>query len=154
MSPQALIWIVTFGAAVLLLGAFGFQHFGELAPCKLCLWQRWPHVIAIALGLFLLLSQRFWLAWLGALAMFGGAGIAFYHVGIEQKWWQGPKSCSGGGDIGALSSEELLNHILSAPITRCDVIAWDFVGISMAGWNMLFSMALGVIWIWLAFRRA
>ena len=94
-----------------------------------------------------LLSWRIWLCWFGACSMLGGAGIALYHVGIEQSWWQGPQSCTGGADIGVLSSEALLNKILNAPITRCDDIAWQFAGLSMAGWNMILSLLLCLIWI-------
>ena len=68
------------------------------------------------------------------------AGLSFYHIGVEQLFWQSPASCSGALDSG-LSSGELLDLLLATPVIRCDEIAWTFLGVSMAGWNMMFSLA-------------
>ncbi len=43
------------GSTLLLAAAFGFQALGY-APCKLCLWQRWPHGLAMILGAWALLA--------------------------------------------------------------------------------------------------
>ena len=77
--------------------------------------------------------------------------IGFYHAGVEQKWWEGPKTCTS-NSIEGLSANDLLNQILAAPIVRCDEIAWDLLGISMAGWNGIISLFLAVIWM-IAFLR-
>lgn len=131
-------------SALLLCGAFIFQALGY-PPCKLCLWQRWPHVIAVACGFgYIWLHKRPFL-WAGAAATLTTAAIGLYHVGVEQTWWEGPSSCSSGG-VGGLSVDELLEQILAAPVVRCDEIAWQFIGISMAGWNAIFSLALAACW--------
>lgn len=142
---KALVAVAGAGSAALLLGALVFQYYG-FAPCKLCIWQRWPHGVAIAIALLFLLVPNRLLAWLGGLVLLGGAGVAFYHVGVEQSWWQGPQSCSAGGTQG-LSTGELLDQILAAPVIRCDEIAWSLLGISMAGWNGLASLGLASFWL-------
>jgi len=144
-TAKARIAVVGAGSAALLLGALVFQYYGY-APCKMCIWQRWPHGIAIALAaLFLIFPVRI-IAWIGGLTVLAGACIALYHVGVEQTWWQGPQSCTSGSTVG-LSSSELLDQILAAPVTRCDEIAWSLLGISMAGWNALASLAFGLFWL-------
>jgi disulfide bond formation protein DsbB len=148
---QRLILIAALGSALLLAGAFGFQHFGDLAPCKLCLWQRWPHAAAIMIGLIAALFPHRLLALGGACAALTTAGIGFYHVGVEQKWWQGPTTCTS-GSVSDLSVSDLLNQILAAPLVRCDDIAWQMLGLSMAGWNALISLGLVAIWL-LAARK-
>jgi len=152
MSARHLIMVVAMGSATMLLAAFAFQHLGGLAPCKLCLWQRWPHAAAVVIGALALLTDRLQLAWLGALAALATAGVGLYHVGVEQGWWQGPTTCTSGA-IGGLSADDLLDQIMNAPMVRCNDIAWAFAGISMAGWNMIISATLAIIWI-LAARRA
>ncbi|MEQ6247882.1 disulfide bond formation protein B [Sulfitobacter sp. HNIBRBA3233] len=152
MNARSLVLVATLGSAALLLGAFGFQHLGGLAPCKLCLWQRWPHAVAIVIGLVVLFSNRFALAWLGALAALTTSAIGAYHVGVEQGWWEGPTTCTSSG-VGGLSADQLLDQIMSAPLVRCDDIAWQMLGISMAGWNAILSLALMCVWISAA-RRA
>lgn len=135
----------TLGSLALLLGAFAFQYLGGLAPCHLCLLQRWPHAAAIVLGLLILAWPRRVLAMLAGLAVLAGAAIAGYHVGVEQHWWPGPASCTaavpGSGDAGAL-----LDQILATPTVLCDAIAWSWLGISMAGWNGIASLALAALW--------
>jgi disulfide bond formation protein DsbB len=135
----------TLGSLALLLGALAFQYVGGLAPCHLCILQRWPHGIALGLGLILLAWPRRALALLAGLAVLVGAGIAVYHVGIEQAWWPGPSTCTA-PEPGSMSPDELLDQILATPVVLCDEIAWSLWGISMAGWNAILS--LGLAWLW------
>ena len=73
------------------------------------------------------------------------AGIGLYHTGVERGWFEGPTSCTS-GDISNLSSEELMQQILSAPLVRCDEVAWSLAGLPMASWNMILSLVLMAIW--------
>ena len=114
--------------------------------------QRWPHLVAVAIGvLFVLLGWR-WLLVLGALAAAASAAIGVFHVGVEQAWWEGLQSCTG-NSIAGLNTADLLNPAVDvAPVARCTDIAWAMFGISMAGWNVLISAGLAVIWL-LALRK-
>jgi disulfide bond formation protein DsbB len=133
------------GSAALLVAALAFQYLGGLAPCPLCIWQRWPHVAAVVLGLAILAWPRRGLAALAGAAMLAGAGLGLYHVGIERDWWEGPATCTApvAGDV---APGELLDRILEAPVVVCDAIAWSWLGISMAGWNATLSLALALLW--------
>ena len=152
LTDRTLVLLAAGGSLALMLGAWGFQYIGEMPPCKLCYWQRYPHYAAIGIGALALLLGGTFLPWLGALAALTTAGIAAYHSGVEQGWWQGPSSCSS-NDISGLSTEQLFDQIMAAPLVRCDEIPWQMFGLSMASWNMLASLALAVIWI-MAARRA
>jgi len=134
------------GSTALLLGALAFQYLGGLAPCHLCLLQRWPHAAAIVIGLLILAWPKRGLALLGALVVLVGAGIALYHVGVEQHWWAGPTTCTA-PEPGAQSSGELLDQILATPVVLCDQVAWSLWGISMAGWNAFASLVLAFLWL-------
>ncbi|GLQ34028.1 dihydroneopterin aldolase [Amylibacter marinus] len=151
MKPLKLIGLATLGSIALLGGAYAFQHIGGLAPCKMCLWQRWPHAAAIGIGIVALALRETGLALLGAIAALATAAVGLYHAGVEQKWWQGPNTCTSSSNDG-LTTSELFDKIMAAPITRCDEIAWDFLGLSMAGWNGVLSAALAGIWL-LAFLK-
>ncbi|WP_282096460.1 disulfide bond formation protein B [Epibacterium ulvae] len=141
-----LIFIAALGSAALLLGAFGFQHLGGFAPCKMCIWQRYPHAIAIGIGVLATVIPGAILPYLGALAALSTAGIGAFHFGVEQEWWEGPSTCTS-GPIGNLTPEQLMEQIMTAPLVRCDEIAWSFMNISMAGWNAIASFALAILWI-------
>ena len=152
MTSKRLGIIAMLGSIALLGGAFAFQHIGGLAPCNLCFTQRWPHAAAIVIGLVSLIAPfAIWYI-LGAVSTFATAVVGAYHVGVEQKWWQGPQTCSGGADTSGKSAEELLEQLLATPVVRCDEIAWQLAGISMAGWNMLLSLILCAIWL-TAFKK-
>jgi disulfide bond formation protein DsbB len=153
MTRNSLVILALAGSAALLAGAFAFQHFGGMAPCKLCIWQRWPHAAAVVIGLMALVLPGRTLPLIGAAAALTTAGIGLYHTGVEQTWWQGPTTCTS-GSIGGLSSEDLLNQILAAPIVRCDEIAWSMAGLSMASWNAVLSVMLALIWVTAATRRS
>jgi disulfide bond formation protein DsbB len=134
-------------------GAFAFQYIGGLAPCALCLWQRWPHAAAILIGAVALATGWRGLLWLGALAALTTAGIGMFHVGVEQLWWEGLATCTA-GSISGISTADLLNPTadVAAPV-RCDEIPWSMAGISMAGWNAIISLGLAAVWVVSAVRR-
>lgn len=145
------------GSAALLAGAFAFQYLGGLAPCQLCLWQRWPHAAAVLVGVLALVAARGIagrvLPLMGALAALATAGIGMFHVGVEQKWWEGLASCTA-GSISGISTADLLNpDVEVGAVVRCDEIAWQMFGLSMAGWNVVLSVALALVWI-SAYRRS
>ncbi|WP_299827293.1 disulfide bond formation protein B [uncultured Roseobacter sp.] len=152
MTRSYAIALAAAGSAALLIAAFAFQHLGGLPPCKLCIWQRYPHAIAIVIGLIALQVQSGILIALGALAALLTTGIGAFHVGVEQGWWEGPTTCTS-GPVGGLSADALLDQIMTAPLVRCDDIAWELLGISMAGWNALLSLGLVALWL-TALRRA
>lgn len=150
--PQ-LTLIATLGSAALLAGAFAFQYIGGMAPCQLCLWQRWPHAAAVLIGVLALILGWRILALAGAAAALATAAIGAFHVGVEQKWWEGLASCTA-GSIKGISTADLLdpNVVVAAPV-RCDEIAWQMLGVSMAGWNVIISLGLMAIWIMAAQRK-
>ncbi|MGJ5618981.1 disulfide bond formation protein B [Sulfitobacter sp. MF3-043] len=153
MTRTTLIALATLGSASLLLGAYGFQHIGGLLPCKMCLWQRWPHAAAIAIGLVLMIGGPRPLIWAGALAAAATSLIGFYHAGVEWRWWPGPSSCTGSGlDLGAMGGSDLLSMDAPTGLVLCDEVVWSLMGLSMAGWNGVISLGLAMIWM-LAARR-
>lgn len=151
MTRNQLILVAAGGSAALLLGALAFQYLGDLAPCKLCIWQRWPHLGAILIGAAALVIGLRLLPLIGAGMAATTAGIGIYHTGIEQAWWSGPDTCTS-GDIGGMTADQLFDQILSAPVVQCDQIAWAMWGLSMASWNALISLGLAGLWL-LALRK-
>ena len=142
------------GSLALLAGAFAFQLLGY-APCELCIWQRWPHGVAIAAGaLILLVGPALLLGLVGVLSAITAAGIGVYHTGVERGLWDGPATCTGSqDDLAGLSGIELLSLDVPSAIVMCDEVAWAFAGLSMASWNAILSLGLACIWI-LAIRTA
>ncbi|MEY8841295.1 disulfide bond formation protein B, partial [Cribrihabitans sp. XS_ASV171] len=116
-----LILLAAGGSLALLGGAFFFQALGW-APCAMCLWQRWPHAAAIAIGALGLVLPGPILPALGGLAAATTASLGLYHSGVERDWWEGPSSCTGdAGALGGLSGDSLLPGASDAPaLVLCD----------------------------------
>ena len=144
--------LAAFGSFALLTGAFFFQYGMGLQPCKMCYWQRYPHGVAAFLGGVILIAPLLWVKMLGAVSASITSFIGFYHAGVEKKWWEGPQSCTS-GDIQNLSTDALFEKILNAPVVRCDDIPWEFLNISMAGWNGILSLSLAFLWLYSAFKE-
>ncbi|WP_158963950.1 disulfide bond formation protein B [Chachezhania sediminis] len=152
MTRRFLVLLATAGSAALLLGALGFQYIGGLPPCHLCVWQRWPHLAALVIGLIAAMVPGRLLPLLGAAATLTTAGVGLYHTGVERGWWEGPTTCTS-GSIEGMSSTDLMAQIMNAPIVQCDVVAWQFLGLSMASWNTVAALVLTCIWIAAALKR-
>jgi disulfide bond formation protein DsbB len=146
-------------SALMLATAHGFETFGGLAPCELCLHQREVYWAAMPVGLIGFVAARMlhrrWApplaCWLLAAVFLFGAGLAAYHAGVEWKWWPGPQSCTGGGQVTASAMADLLAGKKIAP-PQCDKAAWRWLGLSMAGWNALISLGLAGLSAWTALR--
>jgi disulfide bond formation protein DsbB len=132
----------------LLLGAYAFEYLGGIRPCPLCLEQRVPWMILIVLGGGIVGARRAGapqrvmqgIYALAALVAVYGAYLGFYHAGIEYGFWPGPAECSGGG-VTLPTEGGVFEGISASEIVRCDTVAWSLLGISLAGFNFLFSLA-------------
>jgi disulfide bond formation protein DsbB len=147
-AATAAIGIALAGAAAL-LGAWFFQYVIGLPPCPLCLEQRIPYYVGIPLAALIaagaLAGAPRKLLILGfavlAAAMLWNAGLGAYHAGVEWHWWAGPQDCS--GPVNSFGSAgNLMRHLQDIRVVRCDEAAWRFLGLSLAGYNMLISLAL------------
>lgn len=150
----AALAIAGLGAATI-LGAWYFQYGLGLNPCPLCLEQRYAYYFVIplaglaALGVLVGASRKVLVAAFVAIAlgMLWNAGLGAYHAGVEWKWWAGPQDCGGAlSDLG--SAGGLLKRLESIRVVRCDEVAWSFLGLSLAGYNVLISLALAAIAAW------
>jgi disulfide bond formation protein DsbB len=149
-TVAAALAIAVLGLATL-LGAWFFQYVLKLSPCPLCLEQRIPYYILIPLALLLALAARLRaprrLIAFGFLVivvvMLCSAALGAYHAGVEWRFWAGPTDCS--GPLSDFSAKGLLNQLQSIRVVRCDEAAWRFLGISLAGYNVLISLVMAAM---------
>jgi disulfide bond formation protein DsbB len=140
--------------AALLAGAFGSEYWGGLVPCVMCWWQRYAHFVALTFALLSLALRTFpdrgrSLVWLAALAILTSGGIGAYHAGVEAGIFEGLTQCT--STVTGLSGDELLKAVMAA--VPCDQIQFEFLGISMAGWNAILSILAALTILWLSLRR-
>ena len=136
--------------SLLMAGALGSQFLGGLYPCEMCHWQRWPHYAAIALALlafFLKPPARPVMVALAAFAILTSGAIGVFHAGVEYHWWEGITTCS------STAAGTSLQDLMRAPLIRCDAAQWTLGGVSLAGFNALFSLTGGAL-VLLLLRKA
>jgi disulfide bond formation protein DsbB len=141
LEPSRACLLLALASAAILLGALALQYVGGLPPCPLCIWQRWPYVALVALGVIGWRAYPRAILALATLVLLAGAGLAAYHVGIEQGWWALPAGCIAGGN--AESIEDLRRLLAEAP-PACDQVSFTFLGLTLAGWNLVASLALAL----------
>src|ERR671919_1974121 len=139
LAPRTASLLLALSAALILAAVFAFQYLGGAAPCPLCIWQRYPYGVLIALGVIGFFWQARPLLVLCAMVLLIGAGLAGYHYGVEQGWFALPAGCAAGG--AATSVEELRQMLREAP-PACDQVQLTVLGVSLASWNLLASLGL------------
>ena len=127
-------------SAAALAAALIAEHVFGLAPCVLCHWQRYAYVAALICGVVGLFGAPRGMVALGGLAFLTGMGIAGFHVGVEQGWWQGTAGCQAPAFDPTASVEEMREALMNTEFVPCDKVAWSLFGISMAGYNAIFSL--------------
>ncbi|UFW73203.1 disulfide bond formation protein B [Bradyrhizobium sp. WU425] len=146
---------VALTAAATIAGAWFFQLVLGIVPCQLCLEQRYAYYLVIPLGLLIALAARggaprpLLLAGLAilALASIANAGLGTYHSGVEWGFWKGPTDCSG-PVVNLGSATDLLSRLDTVKVVRCDEVQWRFLGLSLAGYNVLISLLMAAIAAW------
>jgi disulfide bond formation protein DsbB len=146
---------IAFIAADTLAGAWFFQLVLDIRPCPLCLEQRYAYYLAVPLGLLVAFAasrgapRQVVLAGFAVLllAALANAWLGGYHAGVEWQFWQGPTDCSGPiADLG--SAGTLLQRLDTVKVIRCDEVQWRFLGLSLAGYNVLISLLMAAIAAW------
>jgi len=167
-APSAIFIGFFVASSAALAIVFAFQYGLGLMPCVLCVWQRAPHALAILIAGVGIGQARAvdpirypframpWptltvVAGLLLLDHLFNAGLAAFHVGVEQHWWAGTEACTGGAPVG-LTAEQLGARLLDTKPARCDEIPWSLFGVSLAGFNLLLSLALAAAAAWAALR--
>ena len=168
-DPPVAAAAVVFAVGLATIGGFFFfQYVLGYPPCPLCLDQRNAFYVCVPLAALLMLganhgaSSEVMIAGFGVIVvvMLWNTGLSAYHAGVEWKFWPGPADCS--GPINSLGSAgDLLKRIQTIRVVRCDEAAWTFLGISLAGYDVLVSLFLAAVASWgckeslaLARRRA
>jgi disulfide bond formation protein DsbB len=141
-------------AAVTLAGAWFFELVLDIVPCPLCLEQRYAYYLAVPLGLLVAVAAAKGaprgVVMVGlvllALAALANAGLGAYHAGVEWGFWQGPTDCT--GPMLDLSKGGLLDNLDKVKVVPCDKVQWRFLGLSLAGYNVLISLLMAAIAAW------
>ena len=149
-SPNTIPGLILLVTVAILSSAYSAQYIGGLRPCILCLYERIPWFIAGGLMLITILMQfsgpaRRGILLITALVLLAGAGLAGYHVGVEQGIFQPPTTCSATTTPSTLNELKALLETSMAP--RCDEISWELFGISLPGYNAIacFAMAIAAL---------
>ena len=138
------------------LGALAFAYIGQygfgLEPCILCIYERIPYALAAGVALLAAVlplngSARAMLIGLCGVIFLGGAGLAFYHVGVEEHWWAAITGC-GGQPATNFTIEDLQASLQRPAVKSCDQVDWRLFGISLAGYNMIVSVVLAIGSFW------
>jgi len=133
-----------FALAFALISQYGFGY----KPCVLCLWQRLPYLLTVIVAATGLGVTRFRL-WRGALLLLCAAlfltdaGIAAFHIGVEQHWWSGTSGCTIQTKA-VTDASGLRSALLASPVAQCGEISWTFIGLSMATWNLFFALCCAI----------
>ena len=150
-SPRQATLAILLLAAATISGALASQHLFGLAPCPLCLQQRWPYYVGVPVAAAALLAPAAWLRpalALLALVFLLSAGLGAYHAGVEWGWFAGPSDCAGGTGAPAGSVGDFLRDLQRTRVVSCSEAAWRFAGLSLAGWNALVSLGLAALALW------
>lgn len=143
--PVGLVFLASVGSLAI---AFAGEHLFGLEPCILCLYERVPYAVAAVLAGMALATPadgawRIRLMALAALVFLVGAGLAFYHVGVEQHWWRSVAGCEGS----LMTGVEDLRGLGASDLKPCDRVDWRLFGLSLAAYNVIVSLALAAVCI-------
>ena len=147
-APRTAAIVAAVASALALGGAMATERFMGLVPCALCLWERWPYRVALAVGLLAVVwrTGRRTLVVLMALVLLAAAGLGAVHVGVEHALWPSPLPECAAPSLGSGSMADRLARMPALPSKPCDEPTYLVPGLplSMALMNTLLALALTV----------
>lgn len=161
LSEERIAALAGLFSLAMVLGAMGFQYIGGVLPCEMCYWQRWPYEAAVFTGIGgALLSHAGFinkditrlLAWLSLAFVLASGLIGAYQAGVEWQFLPGPASCTG-PRFEVHGNLDLSARALDSSVVRCDVASWRLFGLSLAGYNALWSFAMTILGALLLTRK-
>ena len=156
LTVQQTALVILAAAVATIGGALVFEHGFGLRPCKLCLIQREPYYLAMPLALATALLPPRW-ARVGltllAVVFLVSAGLGIYHAGVEWGFFAGPTDCGGTPAPTPGAVGDFLKQLETARVVSCTEAAWRFLGLSLAGWNVVISLALVGAALWALLAR-
>lgn len=151
MRPEKLSIFLVIISAWVLFSAHFMQHFFDIQPCILCIWQRYVYYGILFGAVLVPLHKELLSLWIQNFLLLIGALISFYHSGIERKFWKGFSSCS--SDISLdVSVEQIMEQIQSSPLIKCEDIAFSFLGLTLSNYNLILSVTL-LIWSIILYQK-
>lgn len=156
-DPRLVPLLILLASLGVLGAAYSSEIWGGLRPCNLCYYQRYVYGTAGVLGLVGLLvgarpGARRLMTGLAGLTFLAGTAIAVFHVGVEQHWWRGTAGCHAPELDMSLPIEQLREAMLATDFVPCDEVRWSLFGLSLAGYNVFLTLALGLASLWAARR--
>ena len=155
LTPRKALYVALSGSGTALGAASFAEHVADLSPCSLCLYQRDVYWAVVALSIAGIVGRPTTAmcrvcVFSIAVSLLVGSGIALAHVGQEQGWWEEACPVPQLADISLEQAQQLLLHT-SAP--SCGDVQWSLFGISIAGYNALYSLSLAGLCLLMAWPR-
>ena len=113
------------------------EYFLNLQPCELCLKQRHPYYLILICLILIFLFKNLNKIWLYLVIQFASVYGLFYsiwHVGVEQKIFNGPSGCAS-QLIATDSINDLKEKIINQDLISCAEPNWIILGFSAATIN-------------------
>ncbi len=146
LTPRAVGGAIVAASVAALAAAFLAQYVAGLDPCPLCVYQRYPYGATLALGVLALAAPGRWPALfvgLAGAAFAAGAGTALWHVGVQAGWFEELAVCAG-GDV-PQTLDDMRAQLAGPAPPPCGEVAWSLFGVSIPGYNLMYSAALAAL---------
>ena len=139
--------LITLMVSILsLITAIYIEHIIEIKPCKLCIYQRFPYLVAIFISFlgYYFPNNILWVKLLTLIFVISFV-ISGYHVGIENEFFKEFSGCTS-KNINLLDKSEILNSLQNEVIS-CENVSFKILGMSLATINMIFSSLFVIIYL-------
>ena len=146
MKNKTTLNIILFISIIALVSAYFIEYVLGYKPCNLCLIERWPYLIATIFILTNLITNKIEKIILIILAIIFAAAtiLSFYHVGIEQGFFDESLVCISNNEINSLNKEDIIKE-LQKEVVSCKNVEFTFFGLSLATINTVISFLLSAI---------
>ena len=133
--------------SVITLGTtYYIEHILMYKPCNLCLIERIPYWVTLILSLIILTLKKFQRILISFIlvSFVLGVIVSFYHVGIEQGFFDESLVCLFNTNENLMNTEDLLASLQNNSVS-CKNVDFRIFTFSLATINLFISLGVSVI---------
>jgi len=152
INHNQIVFGLFFFNILILISAYYIEYILKVPACSMCIYQRIPYFLSTVIIVVFFLKKINFKKLIIILFLFTliNTGLSFYHIGIEQGFFNELNTCK--DEINASNTKDLLSQLKSKGVVSCKEVGFTIFGLSLATINFIVNTIL-IMFYWIILKN-
>ena len=152
INHNQIVFGLFFFNILILISAYYIEYILKVPACSMCIYQRIPYFLSTIIIVVFFFKKIDFKKLIIILFLFTliNTGLSFYHMGIEQGFFNELNTCK--DEINASNTKDLLSQLKSKGVVSCKEVGFTIFGLSLATINFIVNTIL-IMFYWIILKN-